>query len=60
MRDGGIHNRTLSTKEFKLLLEQFSGENLDEIFSYYFKNFKEPPHVLVSSTVQPSNSKYIH
>jgi len=39
MRDGGIHNRTLSTKEFKLLLEQFSGENLDEIFSYYFKNF---------------------
>lgn len=38
MRDGGIHNRTLSTKEFKLLLERFSGENLDEIFSYYFKN----------------------
>ncbi|GAC28974.1 hypothetical protein [Brumicola pallidula] len=39
MRDGGIHNRTLSTKEFKLLLEELSGENLDEIFSYYFKNF---------------------
>jgi hypothetical protein len=39
MRDAGIHNRTLSTKEFKLLLEQFSGENLDEIFSYYFKSF---------------------
>jgi len=39
MRDGGIHNRTLSTKEFKSLLEQFSGENLDEVFRYYFKNY---------------------
>jgi hypothetical protein len=39
MRDGGIHNSTLSTKEFKLLLEQFSEENLDDIFSYYCKNF---------------------
>jgi hypothetical protein len=39
MRDGGIHNRTLSTQEFKLLLEKLSGENLDDIFSYYFKNF---------------------
>ena len=39
MRDGGIHNLTLSTNEFKLLLEQFSGENLGEIFSYYFNDF---------------------
>lgn len=38
MREGGIHNRTLSTKEFKSLLEQFSGENFNEIFSYYFNN----------------------
>ena len=39
MRDGGIHNRTLSTREFKALLEEYSGENLDEIFTYYFKDY---------------------